>query len=72
MSRKTLWTIGIIYTVITFILHNVLNTAIGEFLMQVSFFGLIIGVISFIFQYVSATIKQEIYNHKKKKENHDG
>lgn len=67
MSKKLFWVIGISYAGITFIFHTLLNTAFGEFLMQVSYVGLLVGIVGFSYHYISAVVRQERYNRKRER-----
>ncbi|MCW3491694.1 hypothetical protein [Dethiobacter alkaliphilus] len=64
MSKKQIALIIIIYSLTTFILHNVLNTAIGGFLMTLSQLALAISVIVIIYLIIKVSIRQFFYNRK--------
>ncbi|GEK91204.1 hypothetical protein [Alkalibacterium kapii] len=66
MKKKTFWLLAIGYSLLTFLLHNVLDTFLGEILMQISYFGLLYVVVWFIYSIISFGIKQFIYNRKHK------
>ncbi|MBB5175111.1 hypothetical protein [Texcoconibacillus texcoconensis] len=64
MSKKTILILGIVYTVVTLILHNVLETTIGGILYTLSFIALVVGIIGAIYYIIKFSIKQFIYNYK--------
>lgn len=66
MSKKSIALGAIIYSLVTFVLHHVLGTAIGGFLMTLSFLALAIGIIYFIYSIIKFSIRQFIYNRKTK------
>lgn len=67
ISKKTFWILAILYAAVTLLLNNVLHTAIGEFLMQISYLALALGIIFFIYKLLKISIKQFFYNQKKNK-----
>lgn len=64
MSKKTILISGIIYTVATLILYNVLDTAIGGFMMTLSLLALVVVIVGAIYYLIKFSIKQFIYNRK--------
>ena len=64
MSKRVFWIIAIGYSTVVFVLHNVLETKIGEFLMQISYFALFFGIIWFLYRIIKFSIKQFMYNRK--------
>lgn len=64
MSKKTILILGIIYTVATLILYNVLDTAIGGFMMTLSLLALVALIVGAIYYLIRFSIKQFIYNRK--------
>jgi len=67
MSKKTILILGIVYTVATLILNNVLQTAIGGFMMTLSFLALVVGIVGAFYYLIKFSITQFIYNRKKRK-----
>jgi uncharacterized membrane protein len=67
IRKKTFWILAILYAAVTLLLNNVLHTAIGEFLMQISYLALALGIIFFIYKLLKISIKQFFYNQKKNK-----
>ncbi|MCA9766699.1 MAG: hypothetical protein KC455_09820 [Carnobacterium sp.] len=65
INKKQFWILAISYAAVTFILNNVLHTAIGTILMQLSYLALATGVILCIYKLLKISIKQSIYNRKK-------
>lgn len=66
MQRKTFWLLAIGYALLTLLLHNVLNTFVGEFMMTISFFSLFFVILWFIYAIIKFSIQQFIYNRKHK------
>lgn len=64
MSRRVFWIIAIGYSTVVFVLHNVLETKIGEFLMQISYFVLFFGIIWFLYRIIKLSVKQFMYKRK--------
>lgn len=64
MSKKAFLILGIFYTVATLILYNVLDTAIGGFMMTLSLLALVAGIVGAIYYLIKFSIKQFIYNRK--------
>lgn len=67
ISKKKFWILAIAYTTVTFLLHNVLHTALGEFLMQLSYFALAFVVTTFAYRMIKFAIQELLYIRKKKK-----
>lgn len=67
MSKKTILILGIIYTVVTLILNNILETAIGGFMMTLSFIALVVAIVGAIYYLIKFSIKQFMYNRKNQK-----
>lgn len=67
MQKKTFWLLAIGYTLLTLLLHNILDTFVGEVMMTISFFALFFGIIWFIYAIIKAIIQQFIYNWKHRK-----
>ena len=68
MSKKTIRYLGIGYTLLTLLLHNVLNTAVGEFMMQISYFAVMVWIIWFIYSLLKFSVRQFFYNRKHRSE----
>jgi hypothetical protein len=68
MRKKLLWIFGIGYIVLVILLHNVFETALGEFLMQVSYFALAFGILWFIYRLIKHSIQLFLYKRNKKEE----
>ncbi|MDW0109736.1 hypothetical protein [Sporosarcina aquimarina] len=66
MSKKTILILGIVYMVATLILHNVLHTTIGRFMMTLSLLALVLAIVGAIYYLIKFSIKQFIYNRKKR------
>ncbi|MFL2099846.1 hypothetical protein [Desemzia sp. FAM 23991] len=64
MSRRVFWMIAIGYSAVVFVLHNVLETTIGAFLMQISSFALFFGIFWFLYRIIKFSIQQFMYNRK--------
>ena len=64
MSKKTISILGIVYVFATLILNNVLQTAIGGFMMTLSFLALVVAIVGAIYYLIKFSIKQFIYNRK--------
>lgn len=64
MSKKTILILGIAYAVVTFILHYVLQTAVGGFMMTLSFLAFVVAIVVVIYSLIKFSIKQSIYNRK--------
>ena len=67
MSKKTILILGIVYTVATLILNNVLQTAIGGFMMTLSYLALVVGIVGAFYYLIKFSIIQFIYKRKKRK-----
>ncbi|WP_373893202.1 hypothetical protein [Virgibacillus sp. CBA3643] len=67
MSKKTILILGIVYAVATLILNNVLQAAIGGFMMTLSFLALVVAIVAAIYYLIKFSIKQFIYNRKNRK-----
>lgn len=65
ISNKKIWALAILYAAVTLLLNNVLHTNIGNFLMQISYLALALGIIFFIYKLLNISIKQFFYNRKK-------
>lgn len=65
ISKKKFWILAIVYAAMVFLLNNIFHTALGEFLMQLSYLALAFIIISFLYKLLKVSIKQFIYNHKK-------
>lgn len=64
MSKKTILILGVIYAVVTLILNNVLDTAIGGFMMTLSYFALAVAIVGAVYYLIKFAIKQFVYNRK--------
>lgn len=64
-TKNTILVLGIVYTVSTLILNNVLHTAIGGFMMTLSFLALVVAIVGAIYYLIKFSIKQWMYNRKK-------
>lgn len=64
MSKKTILILGVIYAVVTLILNNVLDTAIGGFMMTLSYLALAVAIVGAIYYLIKFAIKQFVYNRK--------
>ena len=67
MSKKTILILGIVYTVATLILNNVLHTAIGGFMITLSYLALVVGIVGAFYYLIKFSIIQFIYKRKKRK-----
>jgi len=67
MKKKTIWLLAILYAALTFLLHNVLDTFLGDVMVTISFFGLIYLIVWYIYAIIKAIIQQFIYNRKHKR-----
>lgn len=65
MNRKRFWVLAIGYSVMVFLLNNILETALGEFLMQLSYFALAFVIIWYIYNIIKFFIKKRVVQHKK-------
>ena len=65
MSKKTILLAAIIYSLVTHILHYVLDTTIGGLLMTLSYLALVLGIIGAIYSITKFSIRQFFYNRKK-------
>ncbi|MBO1909807.1 hypothetical protein [Sporosarcina sp. 6E9] len=66
-TKRTILILGVVYAVATLILNNVLQTAIGGFMMTLSFLALVVAIVSAIYYIIKYSIKQFIYNRKNRK-----
>lgn len=66
MNKEKLGVIAISYTIIVFILNNVLETRLGAILMQVSYYALIFLVLGILLNYFRTYMRQIKFNHKHK------
>lgn len=64
MRKRTILILGIIHTIATLILNNALDTAIGGFMMTLSFLALVVGIIAVIYYLVKFAIQQFNYHRK--------
>lgn len=64
MSKKTILILGVIYAVVTLILNNVLDTAIGGFMMTLSYLALAVAIVGAVYYLIKFAIKQFVYNRK--------
>ena len=64
MSKKTILILGIVYTVAGLILYNVLDTAVGGFMMTLSLLALVVAILGAIYYLIRFSIKQFTYNRK--------
>lgn len=64
MNKKTFLISAIIFTVVTHILYNVLNTAIGAYLMTISLLAFIVLIIMFLYYIIKFCIQQFNYNQR--------
>lgn len=66
MSKEKFWVLAISYTLIVFILNNVLETRLGAILMQLSYYALIFLVLGILLNYFRKYMRQIKFNHKNK------
>lgn len=66
MQKKTIWSLAIGYTLLTLLLHNVLDTFVGDVMLTISFYGLFFGILWYIYQIIKFGLQQFIYNWKHK------
>ncbi|MDQ0209266.1 antibiotic biosynthesis monooxygenase (ABM) superfamily enzyme [Alkalicoccobacillus murimartini] len=64
MNKKTVLILAIVYMTVTLILNNVLQTAIGGFMMTLSLLAFVVLVIGSAYYIIKFHIKQFNYNHK--------
>ncbi len=64
MNKKTFLISAIIFMVVTHILYNVLNTAIGAYLMTISLLAFIALIIMFLYYIIKFCIQQFNYNQR--------
>lgn len=67
ISRKMFWILALTYSAAVLLLNNVFHTALGEFLMQLSYFALAFVIVSFVYKIMKFSIRQFMYDRKKKK-----
>lgn len=65
--KKAILRWGIPYALLTFLLHNVFDTVLGNIMYSISFFVLIFGSVYFIARMLYFAVKQQIYNWRYKK-----
>ena len=68
LTRKSFWVIAFIYSVIVLILIYTFHSPAGEFLIQIGYFALLVGLILFI----GANIKLIISSIRNKKKETSG
>lgn len=68
MNKKSFLILAITFTVVTLILNNVLQTAIGGFLMSLSLFAFVVLILGFVYYITKFYIKQFTYNLKNRKD----
>lgn len=64
MNKKFYLILAVAFTVVTFILNHVLQTAIGSFLMTLSLLAFLVVSIGSIYYIIKFFIKQFNYNRK--------
>lgn len=68
MNKKTFLILAIVYMTVTLILNNVLQTAIGGFMMTLSLLAFVVLVIGSAYYILKFHIKQFNYNHKNRQD----
>lgn len=66
--KKAILRLGIPYALLTFLLHNVFDTVLGNIMYAISFFVLIFGSVYFIFRMLYFAVKQQVSNWRYKKQ----
>ncbi|TSB44797.1 hypothetical protein FN960_19530 [Alkalicoccobacillus porphyridii] len=64
MNKKTFLILALVFAAATFILNNVLQTAIGAFLMTLSLLAFVVIIIRAVYYIIKFYIKQVYYNLK--------
>lgn len=64
MNKKTFLILTIVFAAVTFILNNVFQTAVGGFLMTLSFSACLVLIIGSVYYIIKFSIKQFRYNQK--------
>ncbi len=67
MSNRSILIIAIAYSVLTFTLNNVLGTAIGELLMQLSYLALFVGLLGLMCHVIKFSIDLSICERRGRK-----
>lgn len=68
MNKKTILISAIIFAAVTLILNNVLQTAVGGFLMTLSFSAFVVLITRAVF-YISKFYINQIHYNQKNREN---
>lgn len=63
MNEKAVGTIALVFALVTLILNNVLNTAIGGWLMTISFLAFAVAVVGAIY-YISKLLIIQFFREK--------
>ncbi|SDB91016.1 hypothetical protein SAMN05421734_102398 [Pelagirhabdus alkalitolerans] len=68
MNKKHIIILAIVYSSVTFILHNVFETTIGAILMTISFFGLVFGILTTLFVFFRFSFKVMRFDKQKNRQ----
>ncbi|ANU18388.1 hypothetical protein BBI11_15680 [Planococcus maritimus] len=63
MNEKAVWTIAVVFAVATLILNNVLDMAVGGWLMTISFLAFAVAVVGSIY-YISKLLVIQFIREK--------
>lgn len=63
MNEKAVWIIALVFALATLILNNALNTAVGGWLMTISFLGFAVAVVGAIY-YISKLLIIQFFREK--------
>ena len=63
MNEKAVWTIAFIFAVATLVLNNVLDAAVGGWLMAISFLAFAVAVVGAIY-YISKLLIIQFFREK--------
>ncbi|MFP3322714.1 hypothetical protein R0K05_06375 [Planococcus sp. SIMBA_160] len=63
MNEKAVWIIALVFALATLILNNALNTAVGGWLMTISFLAFAVAVVGAIY-YISKLLIIQFFREK--------